>query len=219
MIHARAVKIREPGGPEVLTLGELDVRDPGPGEVRVRVRAAGLNRADVMQRRGFYPAPPGVPADVPGLEYAGEIESVDSSGVFEDDACCYSVTKRDSSFFGGCFDEGIPPGTSVTTVGATTGGTGGAGGAGGTGGAGGSGGNVSCTRCAEAISGGDTSNLCPSSQELFDLLSQCMCQGACAGSCAPECSGGGPASMGCQQCLTDLVMGCGTPFDACANDV
>lgn len=76
MIHARAVKIREPGGPEVLTMGELDVRDPGPGEVRVRVRAAGLNRADVMQRRGFYPAPSGVPADVPGLEYAGEIESL-----------------------------------------------------------------------------------------------------------------------------------------------
>src|SRR3981081_2655625 len=46
--------------------------DPGTGEVLVRVRAAGLNGADMMQRRGLYPAPPGAPADIPGLELAGE---------------------------------------------------------------------------------------------------------------------------------------------------
>ena len=46
---------------------------PGAGEVLVRVRAAGLNSADLMQRRGFYPAPPGAPADIPGLELAGDV--------------------------------------------------------------------------------------------------------------------------------------------------
>ncbi len=47
--------------------------EPGLGQVLVRVRAAGLNGADLMQKRGFYPAPPGVPADIPGLEVAGEV--------------------------------------------------------------------------------------------------------------------------------------------------
>ena len=49
---------------------------PGAGEVVVRVKAAGLNGADLLQARGLYPAPPGVPADVPGLELAGEVEAV-----------------------------------------------------------------------------------------------------------------------------------------------
>src|SRR5436309_11191327 len=47
--------------------------EPGAGEVLVRVRAAGLNGADMLQRRGGYPAPPGSPADIPGLELAGEV--------------------------------------------------------------------------------------------------------------------------------------------------
>lgn len=76
MIQAKAVRIREPGEVDVLVLADLEVRDPGPGEVRVAVAAAGLNRADILQRRGFYPAPPGVPADVPGLEYSGTVEAV-----------------------------------------------------------------------------------------------------------------------------------------------
>ena len=46
---------------------------PGAGEVLVRVHAAGLNGADMMQRKGVYPAPPGSPADIPGLELAGEV--------------------------------------------------------------------------------------------------------------------------------------------------
>lgn len=72
----RAVKIVGAGGPEVLTLVEdYELPEPAAGEVRVRVRACGLNRADVLQRRGFYPAPPGAPADVPGLEFAGEVEA------------------------------------------------------------------------------------------------------------------------------------------------
>jgi putative PIG3 family NAD(P)H quinone oxidoreductase len=76
MIEAKAVKIAGKGGVEVLSIGTLAVRDPGPGEVRVKVAAAGLNRADCLQRRGFYPAPPGVPADVPGLEFAGTVEAL-----------------------------------------------------------------------------------------------------------------------------------------------
>jgi len=49
--------------------------EPGPGEILVRVRAAGLNAADLLQRRGAYPAPPDSPADIPGLELAGEVEA------------------------------------------------------------------------------------------------------------------------------------------------
>jgi putative PIG3 family NAD(P)H quinone oxidoreductase len=76
MPKAKAILIREPGGPEVLELGEIELPNPEPSQVMVEVAAAGLNRADCLQRRGFYPAPPGVPADVPGLEFAGVVESV-----------------------------------------------------------------------------------------------------------------------------------------------
>ena len=76
MPKAKAIRIREPGGPEVIEVGEIDLPEPGPSQVLVEVAAAGLNRADCLQRRGFYPAPPGVPADVPGLEFAGVIESL-----------------------------------------------------------------------------------------------------------------------------------------------
>jgi len=72
----RAIRIVEPGGPEVLEMGEIPRPEPGPMEIRVRVRAAGVNRAEVLQRRGLYPAPPGWPDDVPGLEFAGEVEAV-----------------------------------------------------------------------------------------------------------------------------------------------
>jgi NADPH2:quinone reductase len=70
----RAVTIREPGGAEVLTLNEkYPVPRPGNGEVLIRMAAAGVNRADVMQRQGVYPMPPGAPVDVPGLEVSGVI--------------------------------------------------------------------------------------------------------------------------------------------------
>lgn len=75
-IIARAVRIRAPGGPEVLELGELTLRDPGAGEVLVEIEAAGLNRADCLQRRGVYAAPPGVVTDVPGLEFAGRVAAL-----------------------------------------------------------------------------------------------------------------------------------------------
>jgi NADPH2:quinone reductase len=68
----RAIIIKNLG----FTLGELPDPQPRGGEVVVRVRAAGLNAADWRQAEGFYPAPPGWPADTPGLEVAGEVESV-----------------------------------------------------------------------------------------------------------------------------------------------
>jgi putative PIG3 family NAD(P)H quinone oxidoreductase len=68
-----AVEIARPGGPEVLTPVERPTPDAGPGEVLIRVEAAGVNRPDVMQRRGAYPPPPGA-SDLPGLEVAGTIE-------------------------------------------------------------------------------------------------------------------------------------------------
>ncbi|MBI4514002.1 MAG: NAD(P)H-quinone oxidoreductase [Gemmatimonadetes bacterium] len=72
----RAVVITRPGGPEVLAVREVPTPEPSRGEVRVRVHAAGVNRADLLQRRGVYPAPAGWPQDIPGLEYAGVVDAV-----------------------------------------------------------------------------------------------------------------------------------------------
>lgn len=68
-----AIRFRAAGGPEVIAPGTIEVREPGHGEVQVEIAAAGVNRADILQRRGFYPAPPGAPPDVPGLELAGTV--------------------------------------------------------------------------------------------------------------------------------------------------
>jgi len=76
MDEMRAVVITKPGDPEVLAIQRVSISKPGRGEVRVRVRAAGINRADLLQRRGLYPPPPGWPAEIPGLEYAGAVEAV-----------------------------------------------------------------------------------------------------------------------------------------------
>ena len=65
-----AIDIVEAGGPEVLTPVERPVPTPAPGEVLVKVGAAGVNRPDVMQRRGMYPPPPGA-SEIPGLENCG----------------------------------------------------------------------------------------------------------------------------------------------------
>ncbi len=67
-----AVEIAQPGGPEVLRAVERPRPRPGPGEVLIRVEAAGVNRPDILQRRGHYPPPPGA-SDIPGLEVAGEV--------------------------------------------------------------------------------------------------------------------------------------------------
>ncbi|MGE5099165.1 MAG: NAD(P)H-quinone oxidoreductase [Deltaproteobacteria bacterium] len=72
----RAAVITRPGGPEVLEILERPTPSPAAHEVLVRVRASALNRADLLQREGHYPAPPGAPADIPGMEFAGEIAAL-----------------------------------------------------------------------------------------------------------------------------------------------
>lgn len=71
----RAVIAPEPGGLEALQIADLPVPEPGTGEVLVGIEAAGLNRADLLQRQGFYPPPPGV-TEVLGLECAGTIAAI-----------------------------------------------------------------------------------------------------------------------------------------------
>src|SRR3954471_20328179 len=70
-----ATAISAPGGAEVLVPEERPVPAPGPGEILVKVAAAGVNRPDVMQRQGLYPPPKGAP-DIPGLEIAGEVSAL-----------------------------------------------------------------------------------------------------------------------------------------------
>ena len=72
----RAIVITRPGGPDVLQLRQLADPEPGEKEIRVRVVATAVNRADLLQRRGQYPAPAGALADVPGLEYSGIVHKV-----------------------------------------------------------------------------------------------------------------------------------------------
>jgi putative PIG3 family NAD(P)H quinone oxidoreductase len=67
-----AVEVREPGPPQVLRAVQRPIPEPAAGEVLIRVAAAGVNRPDVLQRRGLYPPPPGT-TDIPGLEVAGEV--------------------------------------------------------------------------------------------------------------------------------------------------
>ncbi len=69
----KAIIISQYGGPEVLKVTDYPDPVPGPEEVLIKVKASGMNRSDIFQRQGNYPAPPGVPADIPGLEVAGII--------------------------------------------------------------------------------------------------------------------------------------------------
>jgi NADPH:quinone reductase len=74
----KAIAITKPGGPNVLTLVDRPLPEPSRGEVRVRVRATAINRADLLQRMGAYPAPADAPPDIPGLEFAGEVDALGS---------------------------------------------------------------------------------------------------------------------------------------------
>lgn len=78
----RAIEITQYGGPEVLRPCERPDPAPGAGEVLIRVRASGVNRPDVLQRKGHYPVPPGA-SDIPGLEVAGEIIAGDPAAMAE----------------------------------------------------------------------------------------------------------------------------------------
>ena len=86
----KAITVRETGGPEVLRLDDVEAPDPGPGQVRVRVEAAGLNFIDVYQREGRYPLD--LPF-TPGVEAAGVVEAVgpDVTGVAEGDPVAYAM--------------------------------------------------------------------------------------------------------------------------------
>jgi putative PIG3 family NAD(P)H quinone oxidoreductase len=75
----KAVEITEPGGPRVLQLAERPVPEAGEGEILVRVKCAGVNRPDVLQRSGNYPPPPGA-SDIPGLELAGTVAAIGRGG-------------------------------------------------------------------------------------------------------------------------------------------
>jgi putative PIG3 family NAD(P)H quinone oxidoreductase len=72
----KAVFITCPGGPEVLEVREVEAPTPAANEVLVRVKASALNRADLLQRQGRYPAPPGFPPEIPGMEFAGEVAAL-----------------------------------------------------------------------------------------------------------------------------------------------
>lgn len=74
----RALRIARPGDPSVLSVEEVARPTPGAREILVRVSAAALNHADLLQRAGRYPAPPGVPPDIPGLEFAGTVAELGS---------------------------------------------------------------------------------------------------------------------------------------------
>lgn len=78
MMHA--IEITAPGGPEVLRLCQRPLPEPGPGELRIRVAASGVNRPDVVQRQGHYAPPPGV-SDIPGLEAAGVVDAGDAQAM------------------------------------------------------------------------------------------------------------------------------------------
>ncbi|MDJ1492422.1 NAD(P)H-quinone oxidoreductase [Cytophagaceae bacterium DM2B3-1] len=72
----KAVVITQPGGPDVLSVVDRSMPEVGEGEVLVKVLAAGINRPDIAQRKGYYPAPAGAPVDIPGLEIAGIVEYI-----------------------------------------------------------------------------------------------------------------------------------------------
>ena len=118
----RAIVIPEFGGPEVLKLGSVPDPVPSSRELLVRVYASGVNRADLLQRRGLYPPPPGA-SDVPGLEFAGVVEEVGAAVAW------WKVGDRVMGIVGGggyaeyvVVDErvavGVPAGMDLTVAGA-----------------------------------------------------------------------------------------------------
>ncbi|MBC7918877.1 MAG: NAD(P)H-quinone oxidoreductase [Rhodoferax sp.] len=91
----KVIEIASFGGPDVLRLGERPVPVPGAGELLIRVSASGINRPDVLQRAGYYPAPPGA-SDIPGLEVAGivvegDVAAMQAAGLKTGDRVCALV--------------------------------------------------------------------------------------------------------------------------------
>lgn len=86
----KVIAISKPGSSEVLQPAYREIPIVGPGELLVKVKAAGINRPDILQREGKYPAPKGVPADIPGLEISGVVEKsgVDTTRFIPGDKIC-----------------------------------------------------------------------------------------------------------------------------------
>ena len=82
-------------GDGTIEIADRPAPDPGRGQLLVRVHGAGLNRADLVQRAGHYPAPPGVPADIPGMEFSGEVEALGA------DADSFTIGDRVFGIVGG----------------------------------------------------------------------------------------------------------------------
>src|SRR3954463_10039033 len=78
----KAVVITKFGGPEVLSFEEAPTPHPGPGQVLIRIHTTALNRADLLQRQGKYPAPKGVVQNIPGLEFAGEVAALGTGATY-----------------------------------------------------------------------------------------------------------------------------------------
>ena len=91
----KAAFISRPGGPEVLEVREVPAPEPRANEVLVRVMAAGVNRADLLQRQGKYPAPADAPQEIPGLEFAGEVAKLGQN------AGCWKIGQRVFGICGG----------------------------------------------------------------------------------------------------------------------
>ena len=97
----RSVDVPKPGGPEALVIAERPVPSPGPTELLIKVAAAGLNRADILQRRGFYPSPAGAPT-YPGLEVSGTVAAAamphgNSKSAMLYARCCRAVAMRSTA--------------------------------------------------------------------------------------------------------------------------
>jgi NADPH:quinone reductase-like Zn-dependent oxidoreductase len=95
LIFMKAVYIKEFGGAENLEIREVE-NPPAPSgkEVLVRVKASALNRADLLQRKGFYPAPKGFPERILGLEFAGEIAETGDDVTNLKRGCAFSASRR-----------------------------------------------------------------------------------------------------------------------------
>ena len=110
---SRVVRFHRLGGPEVLQFDEMELGDPGPGEVRMKVRALGLNRAESMFRRGIYPEVAVLPAKL-GYEAAGEVEAVGEgvTGLAPGDIVS-TIPAFSMNQYGVCGEVAIVPATAV----------------------------------------------------------------------------------------------------------
>jgi hypothetical protein len=138
------------------------------------------------------------------------VVSVDSEGAFANDLCCYEVSKLENGFgtgdstcFGGGGEGGFGGTGAVATV--TSGGPPPVSG---------------CLRCAQLIEdqGPSSAQICPQSEELFDLVKSCMCAGECATACSDNFCQFSPASSACLGCVADTTTECGLAFEKCASD-